>query len=281
MSDTAHLTEMLGRYFDRAWAEEQRPAEERLAQMLREVPPERQRRVASEIGRLLDGHLCENQVRDVLLYEIGCHYAFERDGLEASAWLQHVHDRIVRRPATDLSVARAVDSDLPAVMTLVDRCIGEMRRRGIDQWDDVYPTLDHFASDVSAGSLFVASVDGEEIAGVFTLDEHQDTEYREVPWAFDEQPVAVVHRLMVDPAQQGNGIARRLMRFAEGTATNLGYQVMRLDAFTLNPYALRLYRALGYRDAGEVTFRKGKLRCFEKRLGHRAFRAAGSGGDDD
>jgi ribosomal protein S18 acetylase RimI-like enzyme len=71
---------------------------------------------------------------------------------------------------------------------------------------------------------------------------------------------------MVDPDFQGQGIARRMMRFAEGAARNLGCGVMRLDAFALNPQALRLYRSLEYRDAGEVRFRKGAFRCFEKRL---------------
>jgi ribosomal protein S18 acetylase RimI-like enzyme len=84
---------------------------------------------------------------------------------------------------------------------------------------------------------------------------------------FEDAGVSVVHRLMVHPAFQGRGIARELMEFAERVALNRGCGVIRLDAFAMNPQALRLYRALGYREAGEVKFRKGAFLCFEKRLG--------------
>ena len=77
----------------------------------------------------------------------------------------------------------------------------------------------------------------------------------------------MVHRLMVDPRYQGRGIAGELMRFAEDRAGELGYDAIRLDAFSANPRALWLYQRLGYHDAGCVTFRKGLFRCFEKRLG--------------
>lgn len=43
-------------------------------------------------------------------------------------------------------------------------------------------------------------------------------------------------------------------------------RVIRLDAFTGNPRALKLYDGLGYRRSGYVTFRKGLFVCFEKRL---------------
>ena len=171
-----------------------------------------------------------------------------------------------REPAVELSVRKADEADLTDVMTLRDRCVDDMLRRGIEQWDDIYPTLEWFTADVSAGSLHIASVDNQ-IVGAFALNEKQDPEYVEVPWTFVDERVAVVHRLMVDPSAQGRGIARKLMRHAELLAAELGFGAVRLDAFTLNPQALRLYASLGYRDAGGVQLRKGVFRCFEKRLG--------------
>jgi len=167
--------------------------------------------------------------------------------------------------AFDVTVRPAVESDLAAVMTLVGRCIDDMRGRGIEQWDDVYPAHDRFADDVAAGTLYVAT-SGGDLVGTFTLNDYQDPEYVDVPWSVTDGSVGVVHRLMVDPEVQGRRLARRLMRAAELIAIDQGYTVMRLDAFTLNPRALRLYDALGYRDAGGVQFRKGAFRCFEKRL---------------
>ena len=168
--------------------------------------------------------------------------------------------------STDPSVRKGTGSDLPAVLSLVRVCIADMVRRGIDQWDEIYPARANFEADLSSGSLHVAYAKEGVLAGVFTLNGTQDPEYAMVAWSFLEEPVAVVHRLMVDPRFQGRGVARGLMTAAERLAAGLGFAVVRLDAFSLNPRALQLYRGLGYREAGEVVFRKGVFRCFEKRL---------------
>jgi GNAT superfamily N-acetyltransferase len=164
---------------------------------------------------------------------------------------------------TELSIRPAAEADVPAVVALARACVAEMLRRGIDQWDEVYPPPTQFSSDASAGSLYVASL-RTDIVGALALDERQDAEYEAVPWTMLDGRVAVVHRLMVHPAFQGRGIAKELMRFAERKAADLGCGAMRLDAYSRNPQALRLYRTLGYRAAGDVVFRKGVFRCFEK-----------------
>ncbi len=56
------------------------------------------------------------------------------------------------------------------------------------------------------------------------------------------------------------------MHFVEQYAEVHGYDVIRLDAFTRNPAAVRLYEGRGYRKAGIVSFRKGPFYCFEKRI---------------
>ena len=129
-------------------------------------------------------------------------------------------------------------------MRLVRACIEDMTRRGIDQWDEIYPAQDRFEADLSAGTLYVARTEDEELVGIFTLNGVQDFEYEEVPWTILEEPVAVVHRLMVAPGVQGSGIAKRLMAAAEAAARELDFAVMRLDAYTQNRRALQLYRGL-------------------------------------
>jgi len=166
---------------------------------------------------------------------------------------------------SELSIRRADPADVPGVLTLLRACITDLLVRGIDQWDDLYPSADQLAADASAGSLYLGRLAGS-LAGAFTLDELPEPEYRVVRWTLHHERVAVVHRLMVHPHHQGRGLAKAFMWFAERHASQTGCGVMRLDAFARNPQALRLYRGLGYREAGEVAFRKGAFRCFEKRL---------------
>jgi ribosomal protein S18 acetylase RimI-like enzyme len=169
--------------------------------------------------------------------------------------------------AVTVSIRLADGRDLDAVMQLVGCCIDDMRAAGIDQWDEVYPDRATLAADAREKTLYLASTDVEPLVGILVLNEYQNPEYADVPWTIHASRVAVVHRLMIDPRLQRRGLARELMRFAEGRARELGYGAIRLDAFTLNPRALRLYHGLGYGDAGPVTFRKGVFRCFEKSVG--------------
>jgi GNAT superfamily N-acetyltransferase len=165
-----------------------------------------------------------------------------------------------------VAVRLASRENLDAVMEMLGQCITAMRAEGIDQWDEIYPDRPRLLDDVQAGTLYLGSFNGEDLAGAMVLNDFQDAEYADVPWIITGVPVAVVHRLMVSPKHQGQGVARALMSFAEARARELGYGAIRLDAFAAYPAALRLYRGLGYREAGGVTFRKGPFRCFEKAL---------------
>lgn len=163
-----------------------------------------------------------------------------------------------------LEIHPARDGSVDSVMELVNACIVAMRSQGIEQWDEVYPDRQTFSSDLAAGELYTAVLDGQ-LAGIFVLNAHQDPEYAEVSWTLPGT-VAVVHRLMVHPNAQQRGVAAKLMEFAENRAVALSRQVIRLDAFSKNPGALRLYEKIGYRLAGTVTFRKGLFHCYEKAL---------------
>ena len=158
------------------------------------------------------------------------------------------------------------EHDVVAVMEVIRRCIADMTARGIDQWDEIYPNVETVLADVRARTLHVASLDERSLIGLFTLDTTEDPRWAVAEWSITGVPVGVVHRLMVDPQHQGRGIARALMEVAESQARDRGLGVIRLDCFSENPQALRLYAGLGYRDAGGARLRKGLFRCLEKRL---------------
>jgi GNAT superfamily N-acetyltransferase len=167
---------------------------------------------------------------------------------------------------TPLVVQAAGEQDVDLVLRLVQACITDMRRSGIEQWDEVYPDRATILGDVHGGTMYLASLDTAPV-GALVVNDVQSPEYADVPWTIQAARVAVVHRLMIDPRYQGQGIARQLMNFAEAHAAGLGFDAVRLDAFSANPRALQLYQRLGYHDAGRVTFRKGVFWCFEKRIG--------------
>jgi len=136
-----------------------------------------------------------------------------------------------------------------------------MDAQDIPQWDEVYPSREDLAEDIRNQALYVLETGGHA-AGLIVLNEDQAPEYAGVSWRYDGRAL-VIHRLTIDPARQGKGLASRLMDFAEETAAARGYDCIRLDAFTRNPAACALYRKRGYRNAGVVRLRKGDFHCFE------------------
>lgn len=167
-----------------------------------------------------------------------------------------------------LLTRRATAADLPAILALLRRVVPLMQASGNFQWSADYPNEAVFAADVERNHLWVAELAGE-IAGVAALTMDQDAEYAQADWDVAE-PALVTHRLAVDPAAQGQGVALALMAQAEKQALAQGLRVLRVDTNSENAATQRLFPKLGYRFAGEITlaFRPGlRFFCYEKRLG--------------
>jgi ribosomal protein S18 acetylase RimI-like enzyme len=153
--------------------------------------------------------------------------------------------------------------DLDQILALTRNCIDSMRGHGIDQWDEIYPDVSILEKDIEDQALKVCEANGR-ILGCVAFNGIQDPAYRDAKWRYLEPPIGVVHRLMVDPAAQGRGLAKALMSDLETRAWQSGVRAIRLDAFTSNPTALALYDKLGYLRAGVIRLRKGLFMCYEK-----------------
>lgn len=56
------------------------------------------------------------------------------------------------------------------------------------------------------------------------------------------------------------------LQLIEEYLRNKGIECVRLDAFSKNPSALRMYEKIGYRRSGEIYWRKGLFYLYEKKL---------------
>jgi len=164
-----------------------------------------------------------------------------------------------------MQITTAKPSELKTLTELTAACIIAMRQQGIDQWDEVYPSPELLARDIEAGTVSLLW-DEKTPIGTITLDQNLDPLWNGMDWSRPDSGASAIHRVMVHPARQGQGLARRLMAHAESRARERGSHSIRLDAFTANPASLRLYEALGYRRTGTATMRKGEFVCFEKIL---------------
>ncbi len=152
------------------------------------------------------------------------------------------------------------------VRALFSRAIAHMTASGIHQWDDIYPDARTLENDIEKNDMH-GFYQNNVLCGVIVLNETQLEPYEEVPWSLEDPCPLVVHRLCVHPDFQNRGIAFALMTFAERYASEHQYRSIRLDAFSGNPSALRLYQRLGYAIRGPVELRKGTFHCYEKLTG--------------
>ena len=164
------------------------------------------------------------------------------------------------------ALEHARQSDREELVALVLGAVDALNACGIPQWDAVYPNATHVDADLRNGQLYAARADGR-IAGMITLNRQFDPEYATGDWQVPGDNFMVVHRLIVSPAMQGRGIGARMMEMAEAMLRESGVRSIRLDAFSQNPHALRLYRKLGYHTVGEAQWRKGLFYLMEKELG--------------
>ena len=164
----------------------------------------------------------------------------------------------------DSRMRLATSVDMDAIITLFRDAIADMNDHGIPQWDDIYPTEAILRDDLRQEQLYVLENEAGIVAAV-VLNEACDPAYHTIAWQFPG-PWVIVHRLCVTPRAQGQGVGRTLMAAVEDWARTRGYSAIRLDAFSLNPHALRMYDRLGYVKRGEAVWRKGMFHLLEKRL---------------
>lgn len=155
--------------------------------------------------------------------------------------------------------------DTQSLINIIKAATLDMELKNIHQWDDVYPDKAVINDDIANGNLYVNVEDGI-INALIVLNEDQSEEYGDLNWKYDCEKQLVIHRLCVNPKAQGGGIARKLLEYAEDFAIKNGYGAIRLDAFTQNERALRLYEKNGYEKVGSVQFRKGEFYCYEKKV---------------
>ena len=161
----------------------------------------------------------------------------------------------------------ATTADLPAILALIRRVVPLMHASGNFQWSTDYPNEAVFIADIAQSHLWVAELAGA-VVGVAALTQDQDAEYAQADWDVTE-PALVTHRLAVDPAAQGRGVALALMEQAERQAVAQSLKILRVDTNSENAATQRLFPKLGYRFAGEIglAFRPGlRFFCYEKRL---------------
>lgn len=165
---------------------------------------------------------------------------------------------------------KAKMDDLSRIDELYKVCILNLNESGIYQWDDRYPNISTYTSCIKDKCQYIFESDGDLIGSVI-LNESQSEEWNLVPWNYIDGRIIVIHALAINPKVQGKGYGQQVLELCEAYGFNNGYTAMRLDVFSKNAAAIRLYEKNAFQKVGEVTFSfkpigHQQYYCYEKML---------------
>ena len=143
---------------------------------------------------------------------------------------------------------KAVPGDFAAVQGFYWHLIDAMPQSTIGWKKGVYPTDEFLLKSLARGELYTLS-DGETLCGCVILSGECNEGYAGVPWTRELVPeeILVPHALAVDPAMQGRGCGKTLVREMLALARRKGKKAVRLDILSGNDAAERLYTGAGFR----------------------------------
>lgn len=117
-----------------------------------------------------------------------------------------------------------------------------------------HPTDEMIKEYIYKDAMYVLEEDGKLLAAMaVTLSQGDD--YHSINWQQDLQDdeVAVVHILCVNPDYQKQKIGKRMIEEAIQLAKQTGKKAVRLDALESNTPAHKMYEALGFQCRGKLN----------------------------
>lgn len=197
------------------------------------------------IGRIL---------RELLYQVVTGRCPNERQALLSLLPKLHLSEPLNLPPSPSFALKKATESDIPSIAALYQAVTENLARipdnlcRG---WrTGVYPVAETARSAWEKGELYLFTADGKT-AGSAILNQCQPKAYADGNWKDGTDPW-VIHTLVLHPDCRGNGAAQALLAACEREIIRLGGDSVRLDTFTYNQPAIRLYEEAGYRYAGTV-----------------------------
>ena len=165
----------------------------------------------------------------------------------------------------DIFFKIADKNNIEEIVDMYKAAVDKMYLDGIDQWDELYPNKNILIEDIHKKELIVGMMDGK-IVVAYVVNTESDEEYVNGKWSYPNSKYCILHRLCVNPIYQNIGIAKKTMMYLEENYKSKGFETIRLDSFTKNPYAEQLYDKLGYCVVGQAVWRKGVFNLREKKL---------------
>ncbi len=161
---------------------------------------------------------------------------------------------------------KATALEIPQIWAIIQQAIVRRKNDGSQQWQDGYPNEDVIRTDITNGIGYVLT-DDDTIVGYAAILFNDEPAYEQLngTWLTNGD-FAVVHRVAISDDYLGKGLAQKIFLFTEDLAIDNNIFSIKVDTNFDNIPMLKILEKLGYTYCGEVTFRVGIRKAFEKKL---------------
>jgi GNAT superfamily N-acetyltransferase len=146
-------------------------------------------------------------------------------------------------------IRQANIDDLDHLNQMAETIRNQMKEIGLTQWVGHYPNKEVFHEDLKKQGLYVY-VDDDQIIGSISILEENDPPYKAIQWHREDS--LVIHRLMVDPKHQKNGVGMALFQHAI-QLTQRNYQSLKVDTHPDNLKMQKLILKMGFEYMGYLS----------------------------
>ena len=165
------------------------------------------------------------------------------------------------------------EGDLPEVMRIIADAQADFRARGIDQWQNGYPNEAAIRCDIARGESYVV-IRGEQIVATAMITFAPDPNYAVIyngEWLLAApKSYATIHRISVDLAERGQGIAEWIVGQTEQMCCKRGADSLRIDTHRDNRSMQRVAEKNGMTLCGIIHLADGAERlAYEKIMNNR------------
>ena len=126
-----------------------------------------------------------------------------------------------------MNFRKSTFDDVDRILEIIEKAKIELRKLGLDQWQNGYPNREVIENDVKLGISYVLedieknrneleSENLKKILGTIVLSPEKEEPYSKIEgkWISDDDYI-VIHRLAVDSEIKNKGIATKILEFSE------------------------------------------------------------------
>jgi len=165
-----------------------------------------------------------------------------------------------------MNLRKANQSELPVSWEIIQYAIAQRKQDGSDQWQDGYPNETTLQHDLDNGNAYVITEGDTVLAyAAIIFDKEPAYENIEGKW-LTYSDYAVVHRVAASKLAKGKAVGMNLFQMIEGLCRDKKIYSIKVDTNFDNKPMLKILEKLNYTYCGEVYFRGGARKAFEKVL---------------